>query len=247
MTDRRNPRDGRFIEKIGYYNPRTEPSTVQVNEERALYWLDKGAQPSEAVHRLLKNMGTMERYERLRAGETLETLLADAETAAAARPEVDPRTRRDEEVAAKSSKRAKAKAEALAEAEAALAEPEVEEVAAAEAAAVEEEAAEEAEEAEEDAAEEAEVVEEEAAEEAEEAEEDAAEEAEVVEEEAAEEAEEAEEEASQNRRPRGSGRKSAEATSSPRSTVPQGMPCARSSSLHLLSRTCSLGRRPAQQ
>jgi small subunit ribosomal protein S16 len=183
VTDRRNPRDGRFIEKIGYYNPRTQPSTVEVNEERALYWLDKGAQPSDAVQRLLKNLGTMERYERLRAGEPLETLLADAETAAAARPEVDPRTRRDEEVAAKSSKRAKAKAEALAEAEAALAEPEVEDV---------EEAEEEAEEV---VAAEAEVVEAEAAEEAEEeAEEIADAEAEVVEEEAAEEAEEEAEE-----------------------------------------------------
>jgi len=180
VTDKRNPRDGRFIEKIGFYNPRTEPSTVEVDEERVLYWLDKGAQPSDAVHRLLKNLGTMERYERLRAGEPLETLLADAEAAAAARPPVDPRTRRDEMVAAKTSKRAKAKAEAIAEAEAALAEPEVEEV--------EEEAEEvtaaEAEEAEEEAAEEAE---EEAAEEAEEeAEADAEPEAEEAEEESAE-------------------------------------------------------------
>jgi small subunit ribosomal protein S16 len=182
VTDKRNPRDGRFIEKIGFYNPRTEPSTVEVDEERVLYWLDKGAQPSDAVHRLLKNLGTMERYERLRAGEPLETLLADAEAAAAARPPVDPRTRRDEMVAAKTSKRAKAKAEAeaIAEAEAALAEPEAEEV--------EEEAEEvtaaEAEEAEEEAAEEAE---EEAAEEAEEeAEADAEPEAEEAEEESAE-------------------------------------------------------------
>ena len=153
---------------------------VEVDEERVLYWLDKGAQPSDAVHRLLKNLGTMERYERLRAGEPLETLLADADAAAAARPPVDPRTRRDEMVAAKTSKRAKAKAEAIAEAEATLAEPEAEEV--------EEEAEEvtaaEAEEAEEEAAEEAE---EEAAEEAEEeAEADAEPEAEEAEEESAE-------------------------------------------------------------
>jgi len=142
VTDKRNPRDGRFIEKIGYYNPRTEPSTVEVDEERALYWLGNGAQPSDAVHRLLQKMGTMERYERLRAGETLETLLAEAEAAAATRPMVDPRTRRDEEVAAKSSKKAQAKAEAeaIAAADAALAEAEEE------AEVEEEEVAEEAEE-----------------------------------------------------------------------------------------------------
>jgi len=188
VTDRRNPRDGRFIEKIGYYNPRTEPSTVEVNEERVLYWLDKGAQPSDAVHRLLKNLGTMERYERLRAGEPLETLLADAEAAAAARPPVDPRTRRDEEVAAKSSKRAKAKAEAaaLAEAEAALVEPEAEEAEEEAAAADVEAVEEEAEAVEESAAEEEAVEEETAEEEAEEAEADAEPEAEETDEESAE-------------------------------------------------------------
>lgn len=96
VTDRRSPRDGRFIEAIGFYNPRTEPETVTLDEERALHWLEKGAQPSDAVKRLMKNLGTLERFERLRAGEPLETLLAEAEAAAAARPEVDPRTRRDD-------------------------------------------------------------------------------------------------------------------------------------------------------
>jgi small subunit ribosomal protein S16 len=96
VTDRRSPRDGRFIEAIGFYNPRTEPETVTLDEERALHWLEKGAQPSEAVERLMKNLGTLERFERLRAGEPLETLLAEAEAALAARPAVDPRTRRDD-------------------------------------------------------------------------------------------------------------------------------------------------------
>jgi small subunit ribosomal protein S16 len=120
VTDKRNPRDGRFIEKIGYYNPRTEPSTMEVDEGRALHWLSNGAQPSDAVDRIFAALGTKERYERLRAGESLETLLAEAHDAAAARPEIDPRTRRDEEVAQKTSKKAMAKAEveALAAAEA---------------------------------------------------------------------------------------------------------------------------------
>ena len=96
VADGRSPRDGRFIEKIGFYNPRTEPSTIEIDEERALHWLDSGAQPSNAVRRLLVKMGTMERFERLRKGESLETLLAEAEAAAATRTPVDPRTRRDE-------------------------------------------------------------------------------------------------------------------------------------------------------
>ena len=96
VTDRRNPRDGRFIESIGHYNPRTEPATMGVNEERVYHWLGNGAQPSEAVERIFKQLGTLERFKRLRAGEPLEDLLEEAEAAAAARPEVDPRTRRDD-------------------------------------------------------------------------------------------------------------------------------------------------------
>ncbi len=53
------PRDGRFIENIGYYNPRTDPPTVQIDRERALYWLGQGAQPSEPVARMLRNMGLL--------------------------------------------------------------------------------------------------------------------------------------------------------------------------------------------
>jgi len=79
VADSRTPRDGRFIEIIGFYNPRTEPETVQVKEARALHWLSVGAQPTEAVVRLLKKQGTLARSERLRAGEPLDTLLAEAE------------------------------------------------------------------------------------------------------------------------------------------------------------------------
>ncbi len=77
VADSRAPRDGRFIESIGFYNPRTEPPTVYIKEERALYWLSQGAQPTEAVARLLKNKGTLDRFARLKAGEDLETLLAE--------------------------------------------------------------------------------------------------------------------------------------------------------------------------
>lgn len=95
VADSRSPRDGRFIEKIGFYNPRTEPATMVVDEARAMHWLTKGAQPSEAVRRILDRMGTIQRAQRLLKGESLEALLVEAEKDAAARPPVDPRTRRD--------------------------------------------------------------------------------------------------------------------------------------------------------
>ena len=86
VADSRSPRDGRFIEIIGFYNPRTEPETVRYKEDRALYWLSVGAKPTEAVARLLEKHGTLARFERLKAGEPLEALLAEAEADAQARP-----------------------------------------------------------------------------------------------------------------------------------------------------------------
>lgn len=79
VTDSRMPRDGRFIEIIGHYNPRTEPVTVQIHEDRALHWLSVGAQPTDTVNTLLKNLGTLERFARLKAGEDMEKLLAEAQ------------------------------------------------------------------------------------------------------------------------------------------------------------------------
>jgi len=93
VADARSPRDGRFIEVIGFYNPRTEPETIKIKEERALHWLSVGAQPTEPVGRLLKKYGTLARYERLKQGEPLEALIAEAEEAAQAMPEVSPKTR----------------------------------------------------------------------------------------------------------------------------------------------------------
>ncbi len=78
VADSRAPRDGRFIETIGHYNPRTDPPTVQIKEDRALYWLSQGAQLTDAVARLLRNKGTLDRFTRLKEGEDLESLLAEA-------------------------------------------------------------------------------------------------------------------------------------------------------------------------
>ena len=61
VADSRSPRDGRFIEIVGHYNPRTEPKTVVVDEEKVKAWLGKGAQPSEPVRRLLAERGLCER------------------------------------------------------------------------------------------------------------------------------------------------------------------------------------------
>jgi len=85
VTDHESPRDGRFIEIIGFYNPRTEPITIDLQEDRALYWLSVGAQPSEPVARLLKKIGTQDRLVRLRKGETIEKLTEEAAAERAAR------------------------------------------------------------------------------------------------------------------------------------------------------------------
>jgi len=59
VADSRAPRDGKFIESIGQYNPRTDPETVVVDAERASYWLGQGAQPTNAVARLLRKEGLL--------------------------------------------------------------------------------------------------------------------------------------------------------------------------------------------
>ena len=78
VTDSRSPRDGRFIERLGWYNPRTDPPSFEIKQDRALYWLSVGAQPSEAVARLLKKMGALEKFERVKAGASIEEVLAEA-------------------------------------------------------------------------------------------------------------------------------------------------------------------------
>jgi len=61
VTDSRSPRNGRFIETVGLYNPLTNPPTAQVNAEKVRYWLSHGAQPTEAVRRILGWTGVVER------------------------------------------------------------------------------------------------------------------------------------------------------------------------------------------
>lgn len=63
VADSRSPRDGKFIETIGHYNPLTEPATMDINEEKALKWLRCGAQPSDTVRSLLAKLGIMGKFE----------------------------------------------------------------------------------------------------------------------------------------------------------------------------------------
>ena len=77
-TDKESPRDGRFLEILGSYNPRTEPFTFDVKEDRIYDWLSKGAQPSDSVLVLFKSVGLTDRFARLKAGEPVEKLLEEA-------------------------------------------------------------------------------------------------------------------------------------------------------------------------
>lgn len=59
VAESRSPRDGRFIETVGIYNPKTQPMTLRVDEERARYWLERGAQPTDTVRSLLVRVGAV--------------------------------------------------------------------------------------------------------------------------------------------------------------------------------------------
>jgi small subunit ribosomal protein S16 len=93
VADKESPRDGAFIEIIGTYNPRTQPETVLVQEDRALYWMKVGAQPSDSVSQLFRKTGTTTRFERLMKGEAPDVLLAEAAAQVANTPVPDQRTR----------------------------------------------------------------------------------------------------------------------------------------------------------
>ena len=77
VADVEAKRDGRIVERIGHYNPRREPMECVIDEDRALYWLSVGAQPSDPVRRLLNKQGTMDRLARLRKGEERDALVAE--------------------------------------------------------------------------------------------------------------------------------------------------------------------------
>ena len=80
-ADKEAPRDGRFFEILGVYNPRTNPATIKLNEDRIYHWMKNGAQPTESAAQVLKTAGTLDRFERFKKGESVETLVAEAAAA----------------------------------------------------------------------------------------------------------------------------------------------------------------------
>ncbi|MFC4184626.1 30S ribosomal protein S16 [Saccharococcus thermophilus] len=69
VADSRSPRDGRFIEAIGTYNPLAEPAEIKIDEELALKWLQNGAKPSDTVRNLLSKQGILEKFHNLKYGK----------------------------------------------------------------------------------------------------------------------------------------------------------------------------------
>lgn len=98
VADSRSPRDGRYIEDIGFYQPLNEPSTIEIDSDRALYWLRNGVQPSDQVKQLLRVAGIWEAFkpgdpgrdrtakieQRRREAEERDAKVAEAEAKAAA-------------------------------------------------------------------------------------------------------------------------------------------------------------------
>jgi len=116
VADQRAPRDGRFIEIVGHYNPRTDPPTVVLKEDRIAHWLSKGAQPSDAVARMIRNLEAAKLAAESEAvvevdSETEAEVEAEVEVAAEAEIEVEP------EVVAETKAEAEVAAEVEAEAE----------------------------------------------------------------------------------------------------------------------------------
>jgi small subunit ribosomal protein S16 len=77
-ADIESPRDGRFLEILGDYNPRTNPFSITIDEAAVYKWMGNGAQPSDSVAQLFKSIGLLDRFARYKKGESIETLLAEA-------------------------------------------------------------------------------------------------------------------------------------------------------------------------
>jgi small subunit ribosomal protein S16 len=78
-ADSRSPRDGKFLESVGLYNPLTNPHTIDIKEDRALYWLNNGAQPTETVKSLLRQKGITLKKELIRKGFSEDKIQSEME------------------------------------------------------------------------------------------------------------------------------------------------------------------------
>lgn len=126
-ADSRSPRDGRFIEAIGLYNPKTNPATVDIKEDRALYWLGVGAQPTTTVRNLLSKKGILLKYDLIKRGVSEEKIevemkewekLQEAKNAALAKKKeekADAKAAAEKKTAEEEAKEAAAEAKATEE------------------------------------------------------------------------------------------------------------------------------------
>jgi small subunit ribosomal protein S16 len=104
-ADSRSPRDGRFIEIVGTYAPRSDPSEITVKSDKALEWLSKGAQPTETVRKLLEISGVWSEYESTRSAKTVKDRRRPARAGKVAPPA--PKPKRKPAAAAASASRAR--------------------------------------------------------------------------------------------------------------------------------------------
>ena len=93
-ADKESARDGRFLEILGFYNPRTDPATLSLKEDRVYHWMSNGALPTESVEQVFKSAGLLERFERFKKGEPVDTLMKEAAEAAVKRA-APAKTRKD--------------------------------------------------------------------------------------------------------------------------------------------------------
>jgi small subunit ribosomal protein S16 len=103
-TDTRSPRDGRFIEILGYYNPMVDPPEIKFDEDKVYKWLNVGAEPSGNVAQLLKKAGLLERWQLLKQGVKISEL--DAKIAERREKQPKPKTREEREATKKKDEKA---------------------------------------------------------------------------------------------------------------------------------------------
>lgn len=100
-ADSRYKRDGRFLERLGQYNPSTDPATVTVKESRVMYWLGVGATPTDTVKNLLSRLGIMLKWTLKKKGKDAATITAEFEKWSASQP-----LKREKELAKKARRKA---------------------------------------------------------------------------------------------------------------------------------------------
>lgn len=101
VVEEHSKRDGRIVERLGHYDPRTEPPTIVLNEERTRYWLSVGARPTDAMGVLLRRAGISDKFVRERAARKSKAAKAAEEAAAAPPAEATPAAESSEAPAAK--------------------------------------------------------------------------------------------------------------------------------------------------